>query len=213
MKWDRPVAFKIDLHSAAWTGSFISFIQRPVSTPSSKLKAIQRSDEARLMFLSQTENHRDPPLVPFAPFGTVAIKDCILEVQLHAHSSGNHGLRYAGWTWDCKNNVKVPHNPVRGSSPTVFADDVYASNIVVHYDNLNCERDCSEAMTRNIFGWLRKADGFPVAERAIRTHEWIDDGWSSEDESVAPEGDGKSTTSRRVGPWICQGTTTRCNTI
>lgn len=176
MKWARPVAFKIDLHSAAWTGTLVSFIQKPVSNLSSKSRAIQRSDEARLMFLSQTENHRDPPLVPFAPFGTIAIEDCILEVQLHALCSGNHGLRYAGWTWDCKNNVKVAHDPVGDSSATIFADDVYASNIVVHYENLNRERDCSEAMTRNIFRWLRKADGFPVAERPIRMHEWINDG-------------------------------------
>ena len=27
---------------------------------------------------------------------------------------------------------------------------------------------------KNIFTWLRDKDGFPVAERAICEHEWID---------------------------------------
>lgn len=214
MKWARPAAFKIDLHSAAWTDSFVSFIQKPVSGLTSNAETIQRSDEARLMFLSQAEHHSNPPLVPFSPFGFTAIKDCILEVQMHALCSSNHGLRYAGWVWNCRNNTRVAQDSVGSSfAPDGNANDVSAGNIVVDYGKLDRDRDCSESMTRNMFKWLREADGFPIAERPIREHEWIDEGWSSEEESVAPEGDGKSTTDRHVGPWLCREVTTRCNTI
>lgn len=93
-------------------------------------------------------------------------------------------------------------------------DRILADGVTVQYDKLDRGRDCSESMTRNMFTWLRGTDGFPVAERAIREHEWIKEGWSSDEESVAPEGDGRSTADRRVvGPWLCRKLTTRCNTI
>ncbi|KND87694.1 hypothetical protein TOPH_07703 [Tolypocladium ophioglossoides CBS 100239] len=161
------------------------------------------------------EHHTKPPLVPFAPFGSIAIKDCVLEAQMHTLCPGHHGLRYAGWAWNCRNNTRVAQDPSGGSfTPSSKADDVSASDIVVHYDKLDRDRDCSESITRNMFKWLREADGLPVAERDIRNQEWVDEGWSSEGESVAPEGDGRSTTDRRhVGPWICRGITMRCNMI
>ncbi|KAK9442048.1 immunoglobulin variable region used by the ITC63B heavy chain [Metarhizium brunneum] len=214
MKWARPVAFQIDLHSAAWTNSYVSFIQKPVSRTASNATTVQRSDEARLMFLSQADHHSNPPLVPFTPFGSIALKDCILEVQMHVSCPGYHGLRYAGWAWNCRNNTKIAQDPIESSfTPSSKVDDAVAGHTTIHYDNLDRDKDCSESMTRNMFKWLREADGFPVAERAIREHEWISGGWSSEEESAAPEGDGKSTTNRQIGPWICRGITTRCNTI
>lgn len=215
MNWARPVAFQLDLYAAAWTDSSISFIQKPVSSHSPNVAAIPRSDEARLMFLSQAGSHCNPPLVPFAPFGTIAIDDCTLEVRLHALCPGRHGLRYAGWAWDCMDNARVAQDPVGASFPAAHdpAKDAEHDNMVVSYDKLDRDRDCSEAMTRNMFKWLREADGYPVAERDIRTHEWIDDEWTSDDESAAPEGHGGSNTDRRLGPWICKAMTTHCHTI
>jgi len=46
--------------------------------------------------------------------------------------------------------------------------------------------------------WLRDTDGFPVAERGIRKHEWIDDLYGPDDEAASPEGDGRSTFVRRA---------------
>lgn len=163
------------------------------------------------MFLSQAEHHSVPPLVPLPPFGSIAVTDCILEVQLRTICSGSHRLKYAGWVWDCENDTKVVQDP--GDSPLEFrhANGQPAANIVIRYDKLDRDRDCSETMTRNMFKWLRDADGFPIAERAIR--EWIDKEWSLGDESAAPEGDGKSTTDRHVGPWISREVTTRSYTI
>ncbi|KAH6869664.1 hypothetical protein B0T10DRAFT_541642 [Thelonectria olida] len=204
MRWARPVAFLVDLHAAAWTTTSISG------------GVIRRSDEARLMFLSQTEHHAQPPIVPFGPFGTTAIKDCVLEVQLHAQCQGYHGLSYVGWAWDCQNKTQKAQYPTEPlvASMEFFAagvDDVSGSNIPVRYDDLNRERDCSESVTRNMFLWLREVDGFPVAERAIYEHEWID-GWDS-DESAEPEGDGKSTVERYIGPWISRTMTQRCYSL
>jgi hypothetical protein len=62
-------------------------------------------------------------------------------------------------------------------------------NISVTYDNLdNEDDDCSEMVTRNIFTWLRDEDGFPVAERAIREQEWIDNLDSDDDCPITGDG-------------------------
>ncbi|PWI65463.1 hypothetical protein PCL_07064 [Purpureocillium lilacinum] len=211
MKWARPVAYIIDLHSAAWTATFVSFVQRAVADYPPHVETIQRADEARLMFLSQSEHHSTPPLVPFPPFGAIALRDCVLEVQLHASCGSSHGLLYAGWAWDCDGDVKVAQNPVSSPLELGHANGQSVASVAIRYDKLDRDRDCSEAMTRNMFKWLRDADGYPVAERSIR--DWIDDDWSSGDESAAPEGDGLSTTDRRIGPWISRWVTTRSHTI
>ncbi|POR39177.1 Uncharacterized protein TPAR_00623, partial [Tolypocladium paradoxum] len=191
MRWPRPVAFKIDLHAAAWTETPVSFVQEPVSNLA--------------------------PCVPFGPFGTIATKDCILEVQLHSHCPAHHGLKYTDWVWNCRNSTQVTQGPTAASvtaTERIEGDDGEASGseIPVQYDNLDREKDCSGSVTRNMFMWLRGTDVFPTSERAIYEHEWID-GWSSDDESVSSEGDGKSTVERRIGPWISHMVTNRSNTL
>ncbi|RTE68301.1 hypothetical protein BHE90_017322 [Fusarium euwallaceae] len=216
MRWARPVAFLIDLHAAAWTNTLVSFVQAPVSKPAQGVDVIMRSDEAKLMYLSQTEHHAQPPTVPFGPFGTTAITDCVLEVQLHAQCKGYHGLSYVSWTWDWQGKNQGVQYPAEATMTprklSAEANDDPGNTGPVLYHGLNRERDCSASLTRNMFLWLRGVDGFPVAERAIYGHEWIE-GWDSEDESVAPEGDGKSTTTRGIGSWISRTVTQRCNSI
>ncbi|KAG5966894.1 hypothetical protein E4U57_001597 [Claviceps arundinis] len=212
MTWARPVAYTIDLHSAAWTLTLGTFLQRPVADYPRDVATIQRADEARLMFLSQHESHSEPPLIPFPPFGTIAVKDCVLEVQLHASCSGSHGLLYTGWAWDCLGNVKVAQDS--GSRLLEFGDanEHPAASLAIRYDKLDVRSIISIYMTRNILAWLREIDGWPVSERGV--HEFFDDDWSSEDESAAPEGDGKSTTSRRhVSPWLSRALTKRSRPI
>jgi hypothetical protein len=63
-----------------------------------------------------------------------------------------------------------------------------------------------------MFMWLRGEDGYPVAERDIYLHEWID-GWYSDEEDPSPERDGKSTRQQRVGPWLTRVGTQRCYSI
>ncbi|KAG6140828.1 hypothetical protein E4U12_005804 [Claviceps purpurea] len=211
----RPVVYTTDLHSTAWTATFGTFFQRPVADYPPNTETIQRADEARLMFLSQAESHSELPLVPFPPFGTIAVRDCVLEVQLHASCSGSHGLLYAGWTWDCLGNVKVAQDS--GSRLLEFGDanEHPAASMAIRFDKLDQDQDISVLMTTNIFTWLREQDGWPVAERGIR--DCLDENFMSDDyddESAAPEGDGKSTTYRRnVGPWVSRAVTTRSRTM
>lgn len=216
MKWALQAAFLIDIHAAAWTNTIVSFVQAPVSKLTQGVDVIRRSDEARLMYLSQTERHAQHPIVPFGPFGTTAIKDCTLEVQLHAHCKGRHGLRYVSWAWDWRDQgqgVQYPTEaPVTPGKSPVEANGVAENMGPVLYHSLDRERDCSESLTRSMFLWLRGVDGFPVAERDIYRHEWVED-WDSDEERAAPEGDGRSTTMRYVGPWISRTVTQRCNSI
>ncbi|KAF7544400.1 hypothetical protein G7Z17_g9990 [Cylindrodendrum hubeiense] len=107
----RAAWWNIDLNAAAWTGTFMSFIQAPVPTSSSEGgKKIEQRKHASLTTIRPK-------------YGQLA----------------DHG------------------------------DD-----IDVDYDGLDSEDENSEMVTRNIFTWLRGEDGFPIAEREIREHQWID---------------------------------------
>lgn len=215
MKWARSAVFLIDLDAAAWTNTLVSFVQARVSKLRQGAGVISRADEARLMYLTQQRPHA--PMVPFGPFGTTAIRDCVLEVQIHAQCQGYHGLSYAGWTWDGQNENQQVQYPtetttMRRKLSSEETDDALLHTTPVSYHGLDHERDCSESQTHNMFVWLRGEDGFPVAERAICEHEWVES-WDSDEEEAAPEGDGKSTTSRRLGPWLSRTMTQRCNSL
>ena len=86
------------------------------------------------------------------------------------------------------------------------------SNISISYDNLdNEDDDCSEMVTRNIFTWLRDEDGFPVAEKAIREHEWIDNLDSDDDCPIT--GDAQSTVGGNLYRWLLKTMTKRSNSL
>lgn len=51
-------------------------------------------------------------------------------------------------------------------------------------------------------------DGYPVAERAIREHSWID-AFSDSDESISMEEEVRSTASINIGAWISKVATAR----
>ncbi|KAG5966888.1 hypothetical protein E4U57_001591 [Claviceps arundinis] len=217
MQRARPVAYFPEFHSASWTGTLISFIQRPIPNYPANMDIIRRADGARLMFLSQTKCHSDLPLVPFPPFGAMPVRDCVLEVQLHASCGGGHGLVYAGWEWDCDGDVKVAQDP--GGKPFDFsvANGPAVASMAIRYDKLDPSSDCSEAITLYIFNWLRKDDGGPVGKRGIPGN-WIGNHRSrvkSERAVPEPEGHGKSTTSsrRRVGPRVFRALTTQSHSI
>ncbi|KAG6054958.1 hypothetical protein E4U17_003333 [Claviceps sp. LM77 group G4] len=218
MKRARPVAYFPELHSASWTGTLISFIQRPVPNYPANVDIIRRADGARLMFLSQTKCHSDLPLIPFPPFGAMSVRDCVgvLEVQLHASCGGCHGLVYAGWKWDCDEDGKAAQDPGGSSFEFCEANSPAVASMAIHYDKLDRSSDCSESITSYILNWLRKDDGWPVGEREIpRT--WIGNQRSKvkgERAVPEPEGHGNPTTSRRrVGPWVFRALTTRSRSI
>lgn len=199
MKQARAALFRIDLQVAAWTNTTISFIQSPLTLPIPVPTEISRSDEARLMFLSQADFHELPPIVPFEPFGKTAVKDCLLEVQIHTKCRSSHGLYLASWAWNHENttNNSTPAMPMKQA----ISLDTPVDNITIDFNNLDREKDCSETVTRSMFLWLRGEDGYPPTEREIYKHEWID-GWESDDEDAPPEGDGRSSRPNRVRSWL-----------
>ncbi|TVY34829.1 hypothetical protein LOCC1_G007401 [Lachnellula occidentalis] len=208
----RQAWWKLELNTAAWTGTLISFIQEPVSAIPSEAGEISRADEARLLYLCRDQPYTGPPLFSWPPFGSTALTDTNLDVLQHAQCNANHGLEYETLIWQCRDDKRttavIPHLPYRtkNGNPT-------NSNISVDYDNLDQEEEDenSEMVTRNIFTWLRE-EGFPVAERGIREHEWIDN-LDESDDGDPITGDTRSSVRVNLHGWLMKTSTTRCNSL
>lgn len=208
--------WKLDISAAAWTGTLASFIQEPVTKAPPGAQEISRADECRLMYLSHEPDHAVPPLFPFAPFGCTAMEDTDLDVRRHARCSAAHGLEYSCFTWDCQDGKKVEQGkngtlatPIRAKAgkPSFNSNNSFA----VDYDSLDPEDEVSEMVTRNVFTWLRGEDGFPVAERPIREHEWIENLESDDDSPI--DGDVRSMAGRNLGGWLLGVSTRRSNSL
>ncbi|RSL62286.1 hypothetical protein CEP53_004830 [Fusarium sp. AF-6] len=217
----RGAWWPVDLSSAAWTGTLASFIQAPVLLDTLNEGKISRADECRLLYLSHGIDYTTPPLFPFPPFGYTAIEDTNLDVREHALCGMTHGLAYAYFTWSCKDGKEVQQHCQNRVQSTIIRpqngqianhhDDVIDNYEGLDYDDLDSEDENSEAVTRNIFTWLRGEDGFPVAERPIREHEWIDNLDSDDDSPI--EGDVRSTVGGNLHGWIARVSTQRSNSI
>ena len=215
--------WKVDLSSAAWTRTYVSFIQETVRKPPPDATNISRADECRLLYLIHERSHSDhsdPPLFPFAPFGFTAMEDTDLDVRLHAHCLALHRLGYGGFSWDCEAGRSVKQGGDNGSleastRPKTLQGlpPAWMDSIAVDYSDLDLEEndETSEMVTRNIFTWLRGEDGFPVAERAIRQHEWFDNLDSDDDSPI--EGDARSIVEDNLGRWLLGVATKRCNSL
>lgn len=207
----RRGSWSLDFSTAAWTGTYISFIQEPVSKdfPASEPKEITRADECRLMYLSHEPFNSHPPLFPWAPFGYTAILDVELNVREHIRCPGKHGLQLKSITWEClgpKISITLPTVPLRYLNGTSEE-----TNICVPFDSLDPDDDTSEMVTRNMFTWLREDAGYPLAEKAIRQHEWIA-GWESDDDSPIT-GDALSSVGVNLHGWIAKTITKRSNSL
>lgn len=208
--------WKVDISAAAWTGTHASFIQEPVTKGPPDAQEISRADECRLMYLSHERDHAVPPLFPFAPFGCTAMEDTGLDVGRHARCSAAHGLEYSSFTWDCQSGKKVEQGrnetlPIyiraKAGKPPVTGNNSF----VVDYGNIDSEDEVSEMVTRNVFTWLRGEDGFPVAERSIREHEWIDNLDSDDDSPV--NGYVRSKAGKNLGGWLFGVSTKKSNSL
>ncbi|KAI5865634.1 hypothetical protein GGS23DRAFT_436269 [Durotheca rogersii] len=206
--------WKVDISAAAWTGTHVSFIQEVIlKAPSAH--DISRADECRLTYLSHEQDHAVPPLFPFAPFGYTAMEDTDLDVRRHVRCSAAHGLEYSGFTWDCQGGKKVEQG--RNGALAIHVrlkvgqPPSWSNSVAVDYDSLDFEDEVSEMVTRNVFTWLRGEDGFPVAERAIRQHEWIDNLESDDDSPI--KGDVLSTVGGNLGGWLLGLATRRSNSL
>lgn len=181
--------FDVDPVMAAWTGT-INTMQLPVSPAVSG--RIRRDDECRLAHLACPDFKTHVPFTPWKPFGTTAVKDTEIEVQIHAHCN-HHGLRYQGWSWDCWKDgkrVRIPYQlpktePVlAGSIPESSYSGVAPPTIEAPYDELFLQDDgVSSTATLNIFVWLRRG-GFAASEQHIRRHEWLCETLDEEEEKA-----------------------------
>lgn len=208
--------WKVDISAAAWTGTHASFIQEPVTKASPDAPEISRVDECRLMFLSHEPDHAVPPLFPFPPFGCTAMEDTNLDVRRHARCSAAHGLEYNCFTWDCQGGKKIEQGrngtlPITIRSKAGKHSVASINSFAVDYDSLDPEDEVSEMVTRNVFTWLRGEDGFPVAERSIREHEWIENLESDDDSPI--DGDVRSTAGRNLGRWLLGVSNGRSNSL
>ncbi|RSL98174.1 hypothetical protein CDV31_012708 [Fusarium ambrosium] len=217
----RGAWWPVDLSSAAWTGTFASFIQAPVLLDTVNRGKISRADECRLLYLSHGIDYTTPPLFPFPPFGYTVIEDTNLDVREHALCGMHHGLEYLCFTWSCKDGKELQqqyHDGVKSAALRPKNGQISSDNDHIinnhddlDYEDLDSEDENSEAVTRNIFTWLRGEDGFPVAERPIREHEWIDNLDSDDDSPI--EGDVRSTVGGNLHGWIARVSTQRSNSI
>ncbi|OCL08997.1 hypothetical protein AOQ84DRAFT_265988, partial [Glonium stellatum] len=164
----------LDLLAGAWTGTPLSFItgepSNPLITPE---QTIRRSDECRMLFITESPNHTRSPISAWPPFGTSKIKDTQIEVQTHARCT-HHFLKYRGWSWDLVDGTS-PLDPGCYKFPVTDVVES-ASRLALGEMKLPAEiseRE-SESATRSIFCWLRPY-GYPTSERCVFTHEWFDD--------------------------------------
>lgn len=210
----RAAWWKVDLNAAPWTGTFASFIRESVPRISPDIREISRANECRLLYLCHDTNYTTPPLFPFAPFGSTAMGDTALDVRQHARCGRAHGLEYGGFTWDCEDGRKVEQaNTAAIIIPRkIEQQSNWSDNIVVNYDSLDLEDEESASVTRNIFTWLREQDGFPVAERGIREHEWLDN-LDLDDDGGSIDGDIRSTAGGDLHGWLRKISTQRSLSI
>ncbi|KAF5000804.1 hypothetical protein FGRMN_1411 [Fusarium graminum] len=200
----------VDLEAAAWTNTLVSFIQLPVHRSKPETQFISRADECRLLFLCHGMSYTVPPLFPFPPFGSSALVDTNLEVREHSICGNTHGLKYGHFAWRCTDGLKIEQR-----SEIAFIEprskngrqSSQAPSVDVDYDDCDSDDETSAMITRNIFTYLRGEDGFPIAERAIREHEWIDNLDSDDDTPI--DGDVRSTVGGRLRGWLQKTATHR----
>jgi hypothetical protein len=134
---------------------------------------ISRSDECRLLFLTDAQGYTRIPICPWKPFGNTALCDTEIEVRKHRKCIGNH-LQYISWSWNLRNGSEL-EDP--GFTVDIQNNDLNAHVIECHFTDQLDERllkdeMLSENATRSIFGWLRHS-GWPKGEKEICCHSWI----------------------------------------
>lgn len=170
---------------------------------------VRRDDECRLAYLASHEYQFSIPMSPWKPFGTTAIKDAELDVQIHMGCKG-HCLQYRGWAWNCWKDEALVHAsyqpPVTVPAPSI-APPLSLPPLdppidpEIPYDKLCPEQDAASCTsTLNIFIWLRRG-GFPASEQHIRRHEWLCEVLDEEEEEECEselEDDDETVTHKRA---------------
>jgi hypothetical protein len=166
----------IDLNVAAWTDTSMSFIQEPILASAGLEGQVSRADECRLLYLSHSSSYTSSPIVAFQPSGFTRLSDTNLDVREHVLCGKDHRLVFIRFAWVSTDQATRKQGSQTATSfrlkcsPTIKLDGIAD----IDYDDIDSEDEDSEMVTRNIFTWLRGENGFPVAEKEIREHPWID---------------------------------------
>lgn len=194
----------LDLSASAWTGIQQTFLTSPIGEVNDE--SIRREDECRLLFITASEGHDRPPIWPWKPFGTTKLRDAELPVQQHARCAV-HCLEYESWEWILTNGRSIrclgeSDVPLLNKEPkTAF---LRPSAVQLDYKQDMFSQSLSEGATRGIFEWLR-SNGYPLSEKGIYQHSWIDLESTDEDELDDTESDVEIHSSpkrNRVERWL-----------
>ncbi|MCJ1345861.1 hypothetical protein MMC31_004070 [Peltigera leucophlebia] len=189
---------RTEIHSSAWTGTAHSFISLKPTTFVSTETEMLRSDESRLLYLAQCDEHCRLPVSPWKPFGATPLGDTEIEVRQHARCTG-HYLQYMGWAWDLIDGPSLENQGFMIG--TQDQETCAATTNVLLPDSeefwLPKSEELSEYATRSIFHWLR-VSGWPQAEQNIYSHSWIvSESEGSDDELDDKLGDESSANGHR----------------
>lgn len=169
----------VEPHAAAWTATIHSFIS---IRPSNKClrgeheNEIRRSDECRLLYLTESDDHRRFPVCPWRPFGTTPLSYIEVEVQKHALCR-RHCLRYMSWCWELVDGISGDDIGFETNTAAYWAEAVEDMDLIdqvaIQQEKIQGSDDLSKLATQSIFGWLRVI-GIPPNEKGLFTHEWLD---------------------------------------
>ena len=170
----------VELNASAWTGTIHSFLSLDHAADCSHDDSkIGREEEARLLYLIGGEEHKRPPVSPWPPIGLTSLSDANITVREHA-SCGGHRLTYKNWAWSHFGGEFRKDPGLSDIAPCERHWRPPCLPATLVHQNLDSEF-LSELSTRSIFNWLR-ADGYPPQERHIRSHPWMCENTSDEEE-------------------------------
>lgn len=182
--------WRVDFTVGVLTGTNMSFMEGVMPAMKLDTAEISRADECRLRYLC-IPGVQAPVSFAFPPFGSTKIRDLDFVVRPHVTCGTPHSLEFKYFTWNTRNvrrNPDVVKAATRRQKNGNFNHIERNIRIPEELDRLNDQ--CSKAVSNFAFTWLRE-DAFrktpqrnyifmedamvwPVAERAIFEHEWID---------------------------------------
>jgi hypothetical protein len=198
----------IELNASAWTATTHSFISlKPEGLCENDDTEISRSDECRLLYLTEAEGHSRLPISPWKPFGTTMLCDTDIDVRRHAKCTG-HSLQYISWSWDLYDGTVSEDQGFivdeRNKDTSAAAVEIVLLDL--QKDRFLKSEMLSEVATRSIFSWLRSS-GWPKREKDFYCHSWIELEGSDEELEDIDSDDGdlqKSTAQQAVEGWLEQ---------
>ena len=187
----------ISLEATRWVASSQSYMDPTLySLPRIETRAssecfIRRDDEFRLLFLMDvSSSYPSPPICPWAPFGSVGIETCAIEIREHARCG--HRPIYQSWTWRGRDGeskedygLNAPPLPLLSqvflpilARLEIFFRSCCSSRPVVTQitqvpDDSIHNMVLSKVATRNAFTWTL-SDGTKPEDAEYWKHEWLD---------------------------------------